>query len=145
MFGLVAVLVIAVGAATWELTTELGGEYFAMYVLESTDFGASKRNPKSLNAGLPPENQRQVVEGNGAPVLPAALGTARNMEAEPVTVTGNAPNLARISQVNRSFSASTARLWYTYQYVGLVGGLVRCGTQRVKPICRLCASTSIAA
>ncbi|NQW12385.1 MAG: hypothetical protein HQ481_21175, partial [Alphaproteobacteria bacterium] len=47
--------------------------------------------------------------------------------------------LTRISHVHRSFDASTVRLWYTYQYVGLVGGRVRCGTQRVKPICRLCA------
>ena len=45
MFGFLAVLVIAVGAATWELTTEVGGEYFAMYMLEPTDFGASKRDP----------------------------------------------------------------------------------------------------
>ena len=30
----------------------------------------------------------------------------------------------RISQVDRSFSASAARLWYKYQYVELVGGRV---------------------
>jgi membrane fusion protein, heavy metal efflux system len=73
MFGIMAVLVIALGAATWELTTEIGGEYFAMYVVESTDFGASKRDPSTLNALMPSENERQIVEGNGAAVLLAAV------------------------------------------------------------------------
>jgi multidrug efflux pump subunit AcrA (membrane-fusion protein) len=90
MFGLLAVLVIAAGAATWELTTEVGGEYFAMYVLESTDFGASKRDPNTLNAHLPPENQREVVEGAGAPVLLASLGADGKPVGGPATITTRA-------------------------------------------------------
>jgi len=90
MFGLLAVLVIAVSAATWELTTEIGGEYFAMYVLEPTDFGASKRDPSTLNGLLPPESQRQIVAGNGAPVLLAAISADRKLAAEPEAVTARA-------------------------------------------------------
>ena len=43
MGALLFVIVIVVGAATWEIATEIGGEYFAMYVIEPVDFGASKR------------------------------------------------------------------------------------------------------
>ena len=83
MFGLLAVLVIAVGAATWELSIEIGGEYFAMYVLEPTDFGASKRDPNTLNALLPSESLRQIVEGPSAPVLLAALSADQKSVAGP--------------------------------------------------------------
>jgi membrane fusion protein, heavy metal efflux system len=108
MFGLLAVLVIAAGAATWELTTEIGGEYFAMYVLEPTDFGASKRDPNTLNALLPPENQRQIVEGSGAPVLLAALDFDRKTAAEPVVVSASTPDLTAPKLVSAAPSNSAA-------------------------------------
>jgi len=97
-------------------------------------------------------NPVQALSGDGALYEQGIYRTEEDRFGNPDDERLNAPKPlmfvvaeARISQVNRSFSASIARLWYTYQYVGLVGGRVRCGTQRVKPICRLCASTSIAA
>ena len=67
------VFVLAAGAATLELTTELGAEYFAMYVLEPTDFGASKRDPSTLNAQLSANEQKRVVEGDDVPLLLASV------------------------------------------------------------------------
>ena len=101
MFGLLAVLVIAVGAATWELTTEIGGEYFAMYVLEPTDFGASKRDPSTLNALVGSENRRQIINGSDAPVLLAAVSAERTAVGQ-VTIGAPGPALATLVATDAS-------------------------------------------
>lgn len=109
MFGLMAILVIAVGAATWELTTEIGGEYFAMYVLEQTDYGASKRDPRTLNALVPPDNQRQIVEGGGAPVLLAAVSAEQAVTAGKVTVGARGLVLATPAATSAGLVSPTAK------------------------------------
>ncbi len=84
MGALLFVIVIVVGAATWEIATEIGGEYFAMYVIEPVDFGASKRVSDTLQDG----NSRPsaIVEGEVSDVLLAAFvpaaGTDRQLPAK---------------------------------------------------------------
>jgi multidrug efflux pump subunit AcrA (membrane-fusion protein) len=109
MFGLIAILVVAVGAATWELSAEVGGEYFAMYVLETSDYGASKRDPRTLNALVRPENERQIFEGSGAPVLLAAVSTDQAVAAGKVNVGERGLVLATPAATNAGFVSPTAK------------------------------------
>ena len=65
------IIAIVVGAAALELTSETAGEYFAMFLIEPMDYGASKRNPESI--GGAPDQPYGVVESGSADVLFAAL------------------------------------------------------------------------
>ncbi|NQW01110.1 MAG: efflux RND transporter periplasmic adaptor subunit [Rhodospirillales bacterium] len=75
MWVFAAVLIVTLGAA-WELTSETAGEYFAMYVIEPVDLGASKRVPDSLDSGLNQGTSTNTVESDSANVLLSGITTA---------------------------------------------------------------------
>ena len=74
MGALLLVIAIVVGGATWEIASEIGGEYFAMYIIEPVDFGASKRVPERLQDGQP--RTTGILEGEVSDVLLAAYDPA---------------------------------------------------------------------
>ena len=49
MGAILLIVAVVIGGAAWELTSETAGEYFAMYIMEPTDFGASNREPADFD------------------------------------------------------------------------------------------------
>lgn len=69
--GVFAIIVaIVIGAATWQLASQVGGEYLAMYIIEPVDLGASRRVADTLRDGPTPPSK--IVEGKISDVLLAA-------------------------------------------------------------------------
>jgi cobalt-zinc-cadmium efflux system membrane fusion protein len=107
------VIAIVVGAATWEITTEIGGEYFAMYIVEPVDPGASRRVSNTLNDGQP--RPAKIVEGEVSNVLLAAYaptaGSGMAAPAKVASVAREAPKTraTKPSAVKPSAAAKTGR------------------------------------
>lgn len=74
MGALLIVIALVAGAAAWEIGTEVGGEYLAMFIIEPIDLGASKRVPNTLNDGQ--ARPTDIVEGKVSNVLLAAYDPA---------------------------------------------------------------------
>ena len=68
------IVAIVVGAATWQFISQVSGEYFAMYIIEPVDLGASSRVPNTLRDGPTPPSD--ILEGEVSDVLLAAYDPA---------------------------------------------------------------------
>jgi multidrug efflux pump subunit AcrA (membrane-fusion protein) len=102
------VIAIVVGAATWEITTEIGGEYFAMYIVEPVDPGASRRVSNTLNDGQP--SPAKIFEGKVSNVLLAAYapaaGSGMAAPAKVASVAREAPKTAAVKTTTVKPSAT---------------------------------------
>jgi hypothetical protein len=88
MTALIIVIGLVVGTAAWNIGTQMGGEYFAMFIIEPVDLGASRRVPDTLNDGQP--RPTEIVEGEVSNVLLAAYDPAAG---------GEMPAPARVASV----------------------------------------------
>ena len=100
------IVVVVVGAAAWELTSETAGEFFAMYLIEPIDFGASSRVSPNY-AAQPPQ---AIIEGDAVNVLLAAVAPNQTVDGAVTMSVGIAGvNLTAAEQSPSTDLAAPAR------------------------------------
>ena len=93
MGALIIVLAVVVGGAAWEIGSEMGAEYLAMFIIEPVDLGASRRVPDTLQDGR--ARPAEIVEGKVTNILAAAYEPAPKGDKSPpvpIRIAATAPS-----------------------------------------------------
>ncbi len=101
MGALMIVLAVVMGGAVWQIGSEMGGEYLAMFIIEPVDLGASRRVPDTLQDGR--ARPAEIIEGKVTNILAAAYEPGSNDVAPaPAGIVTAARKVSRLSEAPKA-------------------------------------------